>query len=78
MTVIVAQVALHECCHSMGLVPSASAAEGGHNNCSDGSHYMDRGDEKTPLMRLGLDLWHIQRWKQENADYLRFVFPKGM
>ena len=76
MTVIIVQVALHECCHSMGLVPSASAAEGAHNDCTDGCHYMDDGGSKLPLMRFGFDLWHIQRWMPENTNYLRFVFPQ--
>lgn len=69
---------MHESCHAMGLVPTASADENGHNKCDYGEHYMDRGDTKTLPMRLGFDLWHIQRWKQENADYLRFVFPNFM
>ena len=78
LTEVFAQVAMHESCHAMGLVPTPSADEDGHNDCNFGEHYMDRGGTKTLLMRLGFDLWHIQRWKQENADYLRFVFPKGM
>ena len=60
----------------MGLVPSASAAEGAHNDCTDGCHYMDDGGGKLPLMRLGFDLWHIQRWMPENTNYLKFVFPQ--
>ena len=77
MTVILSQTALHEICHTMGLVPAASAVGGGHNNCQDGSHYMDDGSLKRPLMRLGFDLWHIQRWMPENRNYLQFVFPQA-
>ena len=73
----IAQVALHECCHSMGLVPTASAKYNGHNNCTCGIHYMDRGKDKYALMRLGLIPQYTQRWKTNNTFYLEFVFPNA-
>ena len=77
LTDYIAQVALHECCHSMGLVPTASSILDGHNDCPYGEHYMDDGGYKQPLMRLGFDPWHIQRWMPNNVRYLEFVFKKG-
>ena len=74
---MIAQVALHECCHSMGLVPTASAKYNGHNNCTCGIHYMDRGKDKYALMRLGLIPQYAQRWKTNNTFYLEFVFPNA-
>ena len=61
----IAQVALHECGHSMGLVPNNSAEYEGHNNCICGGHYMDAGDTKTVLKRLGFVPQYIQRWMPE-------------
>ncbi|MBQ6924554.1 MAG: hypothetical protein IJQ73_07930 [Kiritimatiellae bacterium] len=73
-----AQVAMHECCHSMGLVPTASAEYDGHNNCKCGSHYMDRGNDKKVPMRLGFILYHVQGWMPQNERYLEFVFPQTL
>jgi hypothetical protein len=73
---IFAQVAMHECCHAMGLVPSTSAAHNGHNVCICGSHYMDRGKEKKVPMRLGFIIFYVQGWMPQNERYLRFVFPQ--
>ena len=72
----IAQESLHECCHSMGLVPTASAILNGHNNCPCGSHFMDDGSTKTMLKRLGFISYYVQGWMQSNISYLNFVFPK--
>jgi hypothetical protein len=70
------QVAVHECCHAMGLVPPASAASDNcHNNCDCGAHYMDAGDFCSQLMRLGFVSSLSLRWKFENLTYLEFVCP---
>ena len=71
----IAQEVLHECCHSMGLVPTASTSDGDHNDCECGSHYMDAGDTKTVLKRLGFIVYYVQGWMQKNEKYLRFVLP---
>ena len=73
----IAQVALHESCHSMGLVPTASAKYNGHNNCTCGRHYLDRGKDKYAPMRLGFIPQYTQRWKTNNIFYLEFVFPNA-
>ena len=75
LTDYLAQIAIHECCHTMGLVPLASASEGYHNTCSCGCHFMDDGGTKTPLMRLGFFPYFIQGWMLSNERYLEFVFP---
>ena len=49
----------------MGLVPNNSAEYEGHNNCICGGHYMDAGDTKTVLKRLGFVPQYIQRWMPE-------------
>ncbi len=72
---VIAQITLHECGHTMGLVPSASAILGGHNDCPCGSHYMDDGSRKKPLMRLGFIDYYVQGWMLKNERYLQFVFP---
>ncbi len=74
---IFAQVAMHESCHAMGLVPTASAKYNGHNNCTCGRHYMDRGKDKYAPMRLGLIPQYTQRWMTNNTSYLEFVFPNA-
>ena len=71
----ISQVALHECCHAMGLVPSASAAFNGHNRCKVGDHYMDSGQFRMPLVYLGFVPQLVQRWMPKNAAYLEFVLP---
>ncbi len=76
VTDIFSQVAMHECCHSMGLVPTMSAAHNSHNKCTCGSHYMDRGDDKKVPMRLGFIVFYVQGWMPYNERYLKFVFPK--
>ena len=69
-------IAVHECCHAMGLVPAASAASDGfHNNCDCGTHYMDSGDFCPQLMRLGLVPSQCLHWITENEAYLEFVCP---
>ncbi len=75
LIVFIAQEVLHECCHSMGLVPTASTSDGDHNDCECGSHYMDAGDTKTVLKRLGFIAYYVQGWMQKNEQYLRFVLP---
>ena len=77
LTEILAQVAMHESCHSLGLVPAASAKYNGHNNCTCGRHYMDRGKDKYAPMRLGLIPQYTQRWKTNNTSYLEFVLPNA-
>ena len=72
---IIAQEVLHECCHSMGLVPPASSGDGDHNDCPCGGHYMDAGGTKTVLKRLGFIVYYVQGWMPENEQYLRFIFP---
>ena len=74
LTDYIAQEALHECCHAMGLVPTSSAAHNGHNVCTCGRHHMDRGREKKVLMRLGfVTPSHIPSWMPKNERYLEFV-----
>ena len=69
-------IAVHECCHAMGLIPSVSAASDGiHNNCDCGAHYMDAGDFCSQLMRLGLVPSQHLHWMTENEAYLEFVCP---
>ncbi len=75
LTDVIAQIAMHESCHAMGLVPKTSAMDDRHNNCNCGRHHMDDGNTKTPLMRLGTVPTYTQRWKSENEGYLEFVFP---
>ncbi|MBQ6248207.1 MAG: hypothetical protein IJK04_15150, partial [Kiritimatiellae bacterium] len=75
LTDVIAQIAMHESCHAMGLVPKTSAMDDRHNNCNCGRHHMDDGNTKTPLMRLGIVPTYTQRWKPENEGYLEFVFP---
>jgi hypothetical protein len=70
-----AQEILHESCHSMGLVPTASSIDGCHNYCTCGSHYMDDGSTKTVLKRLGFIPYYVQGWMLSNISYLEFVFP---
>ncbi len=72
----IAQEVLHESCHAMGLVPTASSIDGSHNYCTCGSHYMDDGSTKTVLKRLGFISYYVQGWMQSNISYLNFVFPK--
>ncbi len=74
LTDYIAQVALHECCHSMGLVPTASAKYMGHNNCRCGTHYMDSGRFREPPVYFGFIRSLVQRWMPINASYLEFVF----
>lgn len=62
---IIAQVALHECCHSMGLLPSPSANYNRHNDCRCGAHHMDSGAFKPPLVRLGFIPYLVQGWMQK-------------
>ena len=76
LATIFAQVAMHESCHAMGLVPAASSAHNGHNKCVCGKHFMDRGKDKYAPMRLGVIPQYVQRWMTNNTDYLEFVFPK--
>ena len=76
LTDYLAQVALHECCHTMGIVPPASAIPGRHNNCDCGSHFMDDGSTKTPLMRLGFITYFVPGWMLSNERYLKFVFAQ--
>ncbi len=71
----IAQEVLHECCHSMGLVPPASSGDGDHNDCSCGGHYMDAGSTKTVLKRLGFIVYYVQGWMPKNEMYIRFVLP---
>ena len=71
----IAQVALHESCHSMGLVPTASATQSGHNVCKCGCHFMDSGRYRWPPVYLGFISSRIQRWMHKNWLYLEFVFP---
>ncbi len=71
----IAQVVLHECCHTMGLVPTASATQYGHNICPCGCHFMDGGQYRYPPVYLGFISSRIQRWMQKNRLYLEFVFP---
>lgn len=77
LAVIIAQVALHESCHAMGLVPTASAKYNGHNNCTCGRHHMDRGKDKYVPMRLGFIPHCPPQWMLNNVRYLEFVFPKA-
>lgn len=70
-----AQVAFHECSHSMGLVPTASAKYGGHNNCRCGAHYMDSGSFREPPVYLGFIRTLVQHLMPPNVSYLEFVFP---
>ena len=74
---VLVQEILHEGCHSMGIVPTASSGDGCHNDCSCGSHYMDAGDTKTMLKRLGFIVYYIQGWMPKNENYLRFVLPQA-
>ncbi len=71
----IAQVALHECGHSMGLVPTNSAEYGGHNNCICGGHFMDSGSFRGAPIYLGFVSSLVQFWKPVNRSYLEFVFP---
>ena len=71
----IAQVALHECCHTIGLVPTASATQDGHNICPCGCHFLDGGQYRYPPVYLGFISSRIQRWMQRNKLYLGFVFP---
>ena len=75
LTAYISQVALHECCHAMGLVPTASAKYNGHNNCTCGGHFMDSGKYRWPPMYLGFISSRIQHWMPKNELYLEFVFP---
>ncbi len=74
LSLYVSQIALHECCHSMGLVPEISSVANGHNDCPIGEHYMDSGQWRTILMHLGFLQPLTLRWKPENIQYLEFVF----
>ena len=74
LTLYISQIAVHECCHSMGLVPQASAKYNSHNDCQYGEHYMDSGRFRTILMHLGFLQPLALRWKLENIQYLEFVF----
>ncbi|MBQ6925537.1 MAG: hypothetical protein IJQ73_12930 [Kiritimatiellae bacterium] len=71
---VMAQIAMHESCHAMGLVPATSTMDGRHNKCNCGRHHMDDGGTKSPLMRLGIIPACTQQWKPENEEYLEFVF----
>ena len=75
LTAYISQVALHECCHAMGLVPTASAKDNGHNNCTCGGHFLDSGKYRWPPMYLGFISSRIQHWMPKNELYLEFVFP---
>ena len=77
LAVIFAQVAMHESCHAMGLVPTASARYNGHNNCTCGRHHMDRGKDRYAPMRLGFIPHCSPQWMLNNVRYLEFVFPKA-
>ena len=71
----IAQVALHECGHTMGLVPTPSAQHTGHNDCICGGHFMDSGSFRGAPVYLGFVRLLVQFWKPENRSYLEFVFP---
>ena len=77
LTDYIAQVALHECCHTLGLVPSASAKYDDHNNCRCGAHYMDSGEFRKPPVHLGFVSSLIPRWMAKNRMYLQFVFQSA-
>ena len=77
LTDYIAKVALHECCHSMGLVPYPSSDGYGHNVCDCGGHYMDSGKYRWPPVYLGFIGSLVQYWKPENCSYLEFVFPSS-
>ena len=71
----ISQVVLHESCHTMGLVPTASATDFDHNICNCGCHFMDSGRYRWPPVCLGFISSRIQRWMRKNKQYLEFVFP---
>ena len=75
LTDYIAQVALHECCHAMGVVPAASDFQNGHNRCTCGGHYMDSGKYRWPPVYLGFISSRTQHWMPKNEVYLEFVFP---
>ena len=70
----ISYVVLHECGHTMGLVPDAASQDHAHNNCSCGNHHMDRG--ATRQIPMYLRSMPYLFWTPSNDGYLRFVFKR--
>ena len=74
MVKYITHVVVHECGHTLGLVPEAATTDGAHNSCNCGYHIMDDGYYRCPPMHFNR-FWSFF-WKPENAAYLEFILPK--
>ena len=74
MVKYMAYVAVHECAHSLGLVPKNMRIDIGHNSCTCGWHHMDNGKMRFPPMYLHPN--RILFWAPSNAAYLEFILRR--
>lgn len=73
-----AEVAVHELCHTLGLVSEQylGGVKNGHNDCEDGCHVMDVGEYVYWPMRFQSTSIFFN-FKNLNSLYLNFILPGG-